>query len=79
MLQNLRNIFLILILTLSVLFVPALLGTSIIYLQEEDDLSDPEDDDFSLIDFPPTWIRIPVHQVSVLLKLWMSIFALFVV
>jgi hypothetical protein len=79
MLQNLRNIFLILILTLSVLFVPALLGTSIIDLQEEDDLTDTEDDDFSVLDFPPTWIRIPVHQMSVLLKLGMSIFALFVV
>jgi ABC-type multidrug transport system fused ATPase/permease subunit len=74
-----RNIFLILILMLSVLFVPALLGTSIIDLQEEDDLTDTEDDDFSLIDFPPTWIRIPVHQMSVLLRLGMSIFALFVV
>ncbi len=55
MLQNLRNIFLILILMLSVLFVPALLGTSIIDLQEEDDLTDPEEDDFSVMDFPPTW------------------------
>jgi hypothetical protein len=64
---------------LSVLFVPALLGTSIIDLQEEDDLTDPEDDDFSIIDFPPTWIRIPVHQMSVQLKLGMSIFTLFVV
>ena len=79
MLQNIRNILLILILMLSVLFVPALLGTSIIDLQEEDDLTDPEDDDFSVIDFPPTWIRIPVHQMSVLLKLGMSIFTLFVV
>jgi hypothetical protein len=74
-----RNIFLILILMLSVLFVPALLATSIIDLQEEDDLTDTEDDDFSFIDFPPTWIRIPVHQLSVLLRLGMSIFALFIV
>ena len=79
MLQNIRNIFLILILMLSVLFVPALLGTSIIDLQEEDDLTDPEEDDFSVIDFPPTWSRIPIHQMSVLLKLGMSIFTLFVV
>jgi hypothetical protein len=64
---------------LSVLFVPALLGTSIIDLQEEDDLTDTEDDNFSVIDFPPTWIRIPVHQLSVLLRLGISIFALFVV
>jgi hypothetical protein len=79
MIQNVRNIFLILILMLSVLFMPALLGTSIIDLQEEEDLTDPEDDDFSVIDFPPTWIRIPIHQMSVLLKLGMSIFTLFVV
>ena len=79
MLQNVRNILLILILMLSVLFVPALLGTSVIDLQEEDDLTDTEDDDFSNPDFPPTWIRIPVHQMSVLLRLGMSIFALFVV
>jgi len=79
MIQNVRNILLILILTLSVLFVPALLGASIIDLQEEDDLTETEDDDFSILDFPPTWIRIPVHQMSVLLKLGMSIFTLFVV
>jgi hypothetical protein len=64
---------------LSVLFVPAILGTSVIDLQEEDDLTDTEDDDFSALDFPPSWIRIPVHQMSVLLRLGMSIFALFVV
>jgi hypothetical protein len=79
MIQSIRNIFLILILILSVLFVPALLGASVIDLQEEDDLTDTEDDNFFVIDFPPTWIRIPVHQMSVLLRLGMSIFALFVV
>jgi hypothetical protein len=80
MIQNVRNIFLILILVLSVLFVPALLGASIIDLQEEDDLADGDGDDYSVIsDFPPTWIRIPVHQMSVLLRLGISIFTLFVV
>ena len=79
MIQKVRNLLLILILMLSVLFVPALLGTSVMDLQEEDDLTDTEDDDFSVIDFPPTWIRIPVHQMSVLLRLGISIFALFVV
>lgn len=79
MFQKIRNIFLILILMLSVLFVPALLGASVIDLQEEDDLTDTEDDNFSIIDFPPTWIRIPVHQMSVLLRLGISIFTLFVV
>jgi hypothetical protein len=77
--HTVRNIILIIILMLSVVFVPALLGTSIIDLQEENDLTDTEDDDFSFIDFPPTWIRIPVHQMSVLLRLGISIFALFVV
>lgn len=79
MIQTVRNLLLILILMLSVLFVPALLGTSIIDLQEEDDLTDTEDDDFPFIDFPPTWIRIPLHQMSVLLRLGISIFTLFVV
>ncbi len=79
MIQNVRNIFFILILILSVLFVPALLGTSVIDVQEEDDLTDTEDDNFSVIDFPPSWIRIPIHQMSVLLRLGISIFALCVV
>ncbi len=78
--QNVGNIFLILILMLSVLFMPAVMGTGIIDLPEEDDLTDPDEDDFSAISSLPTaWIRIPVHQMAVLLRLGMSIFALFVV
>ena len=65
---------------LSLLFMPALMGAGIMDLMEEDDLTDPEDDDLSVInDFPIAWIRIPVHQLSVLLRLGLSIFALFVV
>ena len=49
-------------------------------LIEEDDLSDTDGDDFSVIsDFPPTWIRIPVHLMAVMLRLGLSIFALFIV
>ena len=78
--QSVRNIFLIIILMLSVLFMPALLGASVIELPEEDDLNDTDGDDFSLFsNFPPAWIRIPVHQMSVLLRLGISIFALCVV
>jgi hypothetical protein len=78
--QTVRNIFLIIILMLSVLFMPALLGASVIELPEEDDLTDTDGDDFSVIsNFSPAWIRIPIHQMSVLLRLGISIFALFVV
>ena len=49
-------------------------------LIEEDDLTDTDGDDFSVFsNFPPAWIRIPVHQMSVLLRLGISIFALCVV
>jgi hypothetical protein len=78
--QSLRSIFLILILMLSILFMPALMGAGIIDLAEEDDLSDADEDDFSAVgSLPLAWIRIPVHQLSVLLRLGISIFALFVV
>ena len=78
--QSVRNIFLIIILILSVLFMPALMGAGVIDLIEEDDLTDADGDDLSVFsNFPPAWIRIPVHQMSVLLRLGISIFALFVV
>jgi len=80
MIQNVRNIFFIIILMLSVLFMPALMGAGVIDLIEEDDLSDMDGDDFSVIsDFPPAWTRIPVHQMAVMLRLGLSIFTLFVV
>jgi len=65
---------------LSVLFMPAVMGTGIIHLPEEDDLTDADEDDFSAISsLSLAWIRIPIHQLSVLLRLGLSIFALFVV
>ena len=77
--QTTRNIFLILLLILSVFLAPALMGGSIIdSFAEEDDLSDR--DEFSLIGtFSVLWIRIPVHQMAVLFRLGISIFALCVV
>jgi hypothetical protein len=78
--HSLRSIFLILILMLSVLFMPAVMGAGIIELPEEDDLNDTDEDDFSETGgLPLAWIRIPVHQMAVLLKLGLSIFALCVV
>ena len=78
--QNVWNVFFIILLTLSALFVPSLMGAGIVELPEEDDLTDGDGDDFSVIhNFAPTWIRIPVHQMSVLLRLGISIFTLFVV
>lgn len=80
MIQNLRSIFLIIILIASAFVLPALMGASLIDMPEEDDFAEEEGDDFSLINhFSPDWIRIPVHQLSVLLRLGISIFALFVV
>ena len=78
--QNARSIFLIVVLILSAFLLPVFMGASIIELPEEDDFADEEGDDFSLIShFSPDWIRIPVHQLSALLRLGISIFALCVV
>jgi hypothetical protein len=75
--KNLSIICLILLI-LSVFLLPLLAGASIIDSPEEDNLAD--DDDFSVIStFPVAWLRIPVHQMSLLLRLGISIFALFVV
>ena len=51
-------------------------------LPEEDDFTekDADGEGFAVIsEFPIAWIRIPVHQMSVLFRLGISIFALFVV
>ena len=77
--QNIWNILFIL-LTLSALFMPTFMETGVIELAEEDDLSELEGDDFSvIINSAPTWIRIPVHPMSALLRVGISIFTLFVV
>lgn len=77
--QNVRNLFFIISLILSVLFMPALLWTSVIELPEEDLLDSEEDDFASSASLSAYWIRIPVHQMSVLLSWGISIFALFAV
>jgi hypothetical protein len=65
---------------LSVLFMPAVMEAGMIELPEEDDLNDAAEDDLSAMSgLPLAWIRIPVHQMSVLLKLGISIFALSVI
>ena len=78
--QNVRNLFFIILLILSLLFMPALFGASVIELPEEDDLTDVDEDDLSAMSsLPIAWIRIPFHPMSVLLRLGISIFALCVV
>jgi hypothetical protein len=77
--QLVRNIILIL-LVLSAFMLPTLVDAGMIDLPEEDDFNDKdaERDDFAVIsEFPIAWIRIPVHQMSVLFRLGISIFALF--
>jgi len=77
--QIVRNLILVLLMMLAAFVLPALVEASLLDLLEED-LTDEDDDDSSAIhNFTPTWIRIPVHQMSVLLRLGISIFTLFVV
>ena len=72
-----RSVFFLAIVMLLIILLPALTGTGIVGLTEDDELPD---DDFSVIvAFPVAWTRIPVHQMSALLRLGISIFALFVV
>lgn len=53
-------------------------GAAMVGLIEDDDIQ--EDDDFSLLNpLPGAWHGIPVHQLSVLLRLEISIFALSVI
>lgn len=76
-LKNL-NIACLIILIFSVILLPVLMGASIIDVPEEENFAD--DDDVSIIaTFPVAWIRIPLHQMLVLLRLGISIFALFIV
>ena len=81
--QLFRNIVLILLI-LATFMLPTLIDAGMIDIElpEEDDLTEKEadGDDFQAIShFSPAWIRIPVHQMSILLRLGLSIFALFVV
>jgi amino acid transporter len=76
-LKNLNCVFLI-ILTLSVILLPVLSGASIIGLGEEDNFAD--EDEFSIIhNFSAVGMIGAIRQMSTLLGLGMSIFALFVV
>jgi hypothetical protein len=78
--MTLRDLYVacLIILVLFVFLLPALIGASIIDSPEEENFAD--DDDSSIITtFPVAWIRIPAHQMSVLVRLGISIFALFVV
>ena len=78
--QIVRNLILILLMALAAFVLPALVDANLLDLPEEEDLTDGGEDDLAVLhNFPPTWIRIPVHQLSVLLRLGLSIFALFVV
>jgi len=78
--HNARSILLIILLILSAFLLSPLVGAGVMELPEEDDFTDEEGDDFSVINsFSPEWIRIPVHQLSILLRLGISFFALFVV
>src|SRR5215216_4634546 len=80
--QTVQRIILILLLILSAIILPVFMGVQMMELPEEDDLTDSDEkqDDVSLISNSPlSWIRIPVHQLVVLLRLGISIFALLVV
>jgi hypothetical protein len=72
-----RSILLVILLISCVILLPALIGVSLIALPEEDNLAG---DDFMLMsNLPLAWSRIPIHQMSILLRGAISIFALFVV
>jgi hypothetical protein len=77
--QTIRNLFLILLLIVSVFLAPALIAGSIMEdIPGEDERAD--GDEFSLLsNFPVLWFRMPVYQMSVFLRLGMSIFVLCIV
>jgi hypothetical protein len=68
---------LLVIVMLFIILLSALTGTGIVDLMEDDEF--PDDDLSVVITFPIAWTRIPVQQMSVLLRLGISIFALVVV
>ena len=72
------NVGFLIVLILSVILLPILMGASILEFSEEDNFAD-QDDLLIINHFSVAWARIPVHQMSVLFRLGISIFALFVV
>jgi hypothetical protein len=72
------NILCLIVLILAVFLLPLLTGPGILDWTEEDPIAD--DDDFSIISLvPEAWIRIPIHQMSGLFRLGISILTLFIV
>ncbi len=70
-----RNVFFMAMVMLCIILMTVLTG---IIISEEDDQL-PDDDFLAAGSFAAAWFRIPVHQLSFILMLGMSIFALFVV
>jgi len=73
-----RIFILSLLLVLMFTLLPFVAGTGMIGFMIEDDV--PDEDDLSIMsNIPFAWIRIPVRELSILLTLGISIFALFVI
>ena len=70
-----RNVIFMAMVMLSIILMTVLTG---IIISEEDDQL-PEDDFLAAASFAAAWFRMPVYQLSFILMLGMSIFALFVV
>jgi hypothetical protein len=76
--QTSRIVIFFSIIMLFLALLPALTGTGMVSFIEDDDTS--ETDDFSFLNnIPSAWTRIPIHQLSILFRLGISIFTLFVV
>jgi hypothetical protein len=71
-----RNVIFMAMVMLCIILMTVLTG---IIITEEDDQLPGEDDFLEAGNFAAAWFRIPVHQLSFILMLGMSIFALFVV
>lgn len=74
-----RIVFLFVIILLLLALFTDSAGAAMVGFNEDDDIPE-DDDDFSLLNpVPVAWYRIPVHQLLILLRLEISIFALFVI
>jgi hypothetical protein len=72
------NITFLILLILSVILLPFLMGASIIGLSEQENFVD--EDDFLMMNyFSATWMTMPLHQMTVLSGLVISIFVLVIV